>query len=126
MKSLKPIFVENSRIPVWLSKVAPIEIGAITMGFIVFSRDTMDERLRRHETIHFQQFLETLFVGFIILYLWDYFVNWSSGMSGKEAYYNIRAEKEAYSNDQDVEYLLQRKRYRWLFQSTDIDPPQYA
>lgn len=115
MRYWRPIFIENSKVPIWLSKVAPIEIGAITMGFIVFSREEMDDRLKRHETIHFQQFLETLFLGFIIIYLWDYFVNWTSGMSGKEAYYNLRAEKEAYGNDTDEHYLDQRKRYRWLF-----------
>jgi hypothetical protein len=58
MRNWKPIFVENSKIPIWLSKIAPIEIGAITLGFIVFSRGEISERTKRHETIHFQQFLE--------------------------------------------------------------------
>jgi len=115
MRYWKPIFIENSKVPVVLSHIAPIEIGAITLGFIVFSRDSMDDRLRRHETIHFQQFLETLFVGFVIIYLWDYFVNWTSGMDKKDAYYNLRAEKEAYANDTDETYLANRKRYAWLW-----------
>ena len=72
MKNLKPFFVENSRVPRLLSYIAPININAITLGFIVFSRGKMDEKTKRHETIHFQQFLETLFIGFLILYFYDW------------------------------------------------------
>ena len=35
MKHWKPLFIENSKIPVWLSYIAPIDIGAITLGPIV-------------------------------------------------------------------------------------------
>ena len=57
-KNLKPIFVERSFVPKLLSFFAPIQIGAITLGFIVFARNEMSETTKRHETIHFQQFLE--------------------------------------------------------------------
>ena len=112
----QPIFVENSKIPVWLSKLAPIEIGAITLGFIVLSRDEMSDVTKRHETIHYQQFLETLFIGFILIYFYDYAKNrlWD-GMDGQTAYFNLRAEKEAYLHDADETYLDKRKRYEWLF-----------
>ena len=112
----QPIFIENSKIPVWLSKLAPIEIGAITLGFIVLSRDEMSDVTKRHETIHYQQFLETLFIGFILIYFYDYAKNrlWN-GMDGQTAYFNLRAEKEAYSHDADETYLDKRKRYEWLF-----------
>ena len=65
MRSWKPWFFENSKIPVWLSKITPIEINAITLFFFVFSRGELSDRTKRHETIHFQQFLETAVVGFI-------------------------------------------------------------
>ena len=42
MKNWKPIFIENSKIPVWLSYLAPLNIGAITIFFLVFSRGKMD------------------------------------------------------------------------------------
>tara|TARA_B100000242_G_C43046288_1_gene488384 strand:+ start:2342 stop:2701 length:360 start_codon:yes stop_codon:yes gene_type:complete len=113
-RNWKPIFVENSAVPKILSKIAPIQIKAITLGFIVFVDGVMSERLKRHETIHFQQFLETLFIGFVFIYFWDYFVLWSSGMDKEEAYRKIRAEKEAYRYDDEEGYLLVRKRYRWL------------
>ena len=115
-KSLKPIFVERSFIPKLLSFFAPISIGAITLGFVVFSRDEMSETTKRHETIHFQQYLETLFVGFILLYLYDYAKLRAKGLKGPEAYRKIRAEREAYENEDDLEYLANRKRWKWILQ----------
>ena len=66
MKNWKPIFIENSKIPVWLSYLAPLNIGAITIFFLVFSRDEMNDITKRHETIHFQQTLETGVIGMIL------------------------------------------------------------
>ena len=108
--------IENSRIPVWLSYFAPITITAITMGFIVFSREVMSERTKRHETIHFQQFLETGFVGFLLVYFWDYLRGLIKFKNGDKAYREIRAEREAYQHDSDPVYLLNRKRWAWLYQ----------
>ena len=114
LRKLKPIFVERSFVPKLLSFFAPITIGAITLGFIVFSRDTMSETTRRHETIHFQQYLETLFVGFLVLYFYDYCKARLKGLSGKDSYMAIRAEKEAYENQNDPEYLMTRSRWKWI------------
>jgi hypothetical protein len=113
MKHWKPLFIENSKIPVWLSYIAPIEIGAITLGPIVISRDEMSEVTKRHETIHFQQFLELAFVGFIILYFGSWALNRLIGQSGERAYFNIPFEAEAYANHEDENYLQNRKRYAW-------------
>lgn len=123
MRHWKPIMIENSRIPVWLSYLAPIKIGAITLGFIVISRDTMSEQTRRHETIHYQQYLDLLFIGFILLYLWDWVVGLFIHKSGNIAYYCIRAEQEAYVNDHNVDYLSERKRWSWLFDYKVKSPP---
>jgi len=114
MKNWKPLFIENSKIPALLSYLAPIEIGAITLGPIVISRDEMSEITKRHETIHFQQFLELAFVGFIILYFGYWLWNLIRGDGGESAYYNIPFEKEAYYNDEDENYLKNRKRFSWI------------
>ena len=113
-KEIKPIFVERSFIPKLLSFFAPIEIGAITLGFVVFSRGEMSESTKRHETIHFQQYLETLFIGFLFLYFYDYAKSRIKGISGSESYREIRAEKEAYENQDDLSYLVNRKRWKWI------------
>ena len=123
MKNWQPIFIENSSIPIWLSYVAPIDIGAITLGFIVLSRGELDERLRRHETIHFQQFLETGFVGFLLLYFWDYLRGYAKYKSGSIAYKEIRAEREAYLHDQQEDYLENRIRYKWIRGFADEKKP---
>ena len=113
MKNWKPIFVENSRIPVWLSYLAPINIAAITLFFLVFSREKMSEVVKRHETIHFQQMLETGVVGFLVLYLWDYLHGYIKYRDGAMAYRMIRAEQEAYACQEFENYLDSRKRYQW-------------
>jgi hypothetical protein len=114
MRTWKPIFIENSRIPKILSYVSPISIGAITLGFIVFARGEIDATTRQHETIHFQQFLETAFAGFFLLYFYDYIKNYITMRDGQLAYFNIRAEKEAYKHEKTKDYLQHRKRWAWI------------
>ena len=116
-KKLKPIFVERSFIPKLLSFFAPINIGAITLGFVVFARGDMSETTKRHETIHFQQYLETLFIGILLLYFYDYCKSRLEGVSGSESYREIRAEKEAYENQHDLDYLEKRLRWKWIKRS---------
>ena len=106
---------ENSWLPAFLSRFAPIKIGAITLFPFVFSRGEMSEKTKRHETIHFQQYLETAVVGFLVLYLWDYVISLLGGLRGPEAYRNIRAEIEAWDNDDDKDYLENRKRWSWIW-----------
>tara|TARA_Y100001973_G_scaffold68081_1_gene99391 strand:- start:436 stop:810 length:375 start_codon:yes stop_codon:yes gene_type:complete len=116
LKSLKPFFIENSRVPVWLSKIAPIEIGAINIGIFVWSRGEMSETTKRHECIHFQQQLECLFLGQWILYAWYYlkgYLRHSGNDRGRKAYYSIPFEREAYDCEDEEDYLEKRKRYAW-------------
>ena len=115
MKHLKPLFFENNKIPVWLSKVAPIEIWAVSIFIFVFCKGELSEDTRRHETIHFQQQLELLFVGQWIIYA----ISWLWGLlkyrDGKTAYYRNIAEQEAYENESNPNYLTERKRWQWLW-----------
>ena len=114
MKHWKPLFIENSKIPIWLSKLAPIEITAITLGPIVISVDEMSEITKNHETIHFQQYLETGFIGFLLIYLYDYIVGYIKYRDGKKSYLSLRAEREAYSMHENLEYSESRVRWKWL------------
>jgi hypothetical protein len=111
---MKPIIIENSKIPAILSYVSPINIHAIALFPFVFCRHTIDERVRTHETIHFQQQLETGVIFFYLIYLWDYLASKLKGLSGFEAYRAIRAEREAYDNQDDPDYLNKRKRWKWI------------
>jgi hypothetical protein len=114
IKKSKPLFFEHSVVPKILSIFAPITIGAITIGPFVFSRGEMDVITRRHETIHWQQYIELGIIGFPILY----FIYWLIGLAkyrdGAIAYVQIPFEQEAYDNDNDENYLLKRRRYNWI------------
>ena len=115
MKYWKPIFIENSKVPVWLSKIAPIDIWAISFGFWVWCRGEVSEATRRHETIHYQQQLELLFVGQWILYGLFYLIGLVRYKNGEQAYRENPFEREAYTytNDAHPYYLFNRKRYCW-------------
>lgn len=112
----KPFFFENSKVPVWLSKFAPIEINAITLGPFVFSRGVLSEQTKRHETIHYLQYLETLFIGFILIYLFDFFYAALVKRKGftRNAYLAIRFEQEAWGCHSYDQYLETRTPYAWL------------
>jgi len=114
IKYSKPWFFENSKLPVVLSYISPINIGAITLGPLVFSRGEMSETTKRHETIHWQQYIELGIIGFPIFYL----VYWLIGLivyrDGVLAYGMIPLEQEAYDHDEDELYLMKRKRWNWL------------
>lgn len=116
MRNWEPIFIEDSKVPVILSKVAPLEIGAISFGWWVWSRAKIGPVLRRHEAIHFQQQLE---LGFLFQWLL-YVLFWLVGLfvykfDGYKAYRENPFEREAYANDRKTKYLSEtRKRYAWV------------
>tara|TARA_Y100000592_G_C5407706_1_gene286499 strand:- start:409 stop:774 length:366 start_codon:yes stop_codon:yes gene_type:complete len=120
MKLWKPLFIENSSVPKFLSHFAPIEIGAISLGFLVFSRVKVTPRLRRHETIHFQQQIELLFIGFYVLYLFFWLLALLKYKSGIIAYFEIPFEREAHANHFTSDYLEKRKRYSWIRYIKDL------
>ena len=55
-----------------------------------------------HEKIHTKQQIELLFIGFFIVYFFEWIF---------KGYRHISFEKEAYENDRDLEYLRKRKHY---------------
>ena len=113
-KNRFPIFYENSRIPVWLSYVSPIEIGAISLALFVFSRGEMSEETKQHEAIHYHQWRELGFLLFPLLYGFYYLLNYIRYRDGSLAYMSIPFEQEAYGA-QDLEgYLDDRPFMAWL------------
>tara|TARA_R110000824_G_scaffold6289_2_gene29090 strand:- start:180 stop:533 length:354 start_codon:yes stop_codon:yes gene_type:complete len=114
MKNLKPIFINNSKLPVWLSKLAPINIWAISFFIFVWCRGTPSLTEKRHETIHFQQQIELLFVIHWIMYGLFYLIGLYEHKDGEKAYRNNPFELEAYKNQHKKEYLSNRKRFAWL------------
>ena len=113
MKNLKPIFIENSKLPYWLSKIAPIDVSAFSAGPFVVCRGELSEKTTTHETIHFFQQLEMLFIFQWILYGLFYVIGRFTKGSWKAAYYGNPFEVEAYANDLDPDYLEERKFWAW-------------
>ena len=110
-----PIILENSKIPKILSKFTPININAITLGPFIISRGKMSDDTLRHEMIHYVQYKELFYIGFLIIYLYDFLYNaiiLKQGLSSS-SYRNIRFEKEAYDNDHDKTYLANREKFAW-------------
>lgn len=108
---MNPIIIRNSIVP----KLASIFINvyAITLFPFVFIRDEGDERVVRHETIHFWQYIETLIIGFLLIYSYDFLKGLIKYRDTQKAYERIRFEQEAYENDYHRYYKLNRKRWAW-------------
>ena len=108
-----PIFVENSKLLRYLSFFSPINITAITLGPVVLSGGEMSKETKNHETIHWQQYIETGIIGFLILYLIYWIIGLIKYKSGSIAYHRIPFEQEAYENQENSYYFIVRKRYNW-------------
>lgn len=109
-----PRFIENSAIPRVLSRLTPMNIKAIILGPLVFVNGVAGPSTRRHETIHWRQQIELLFVGFYLLYILSWLWLLIRHRSWRQAYLMIPFEVEARNNEHDRFYLDDRPRYAWL------------
>ena len=111
-----PIILQNSRIPKILSKFTPINIYAITLGPFIICRETLPPKTLRHELIHYHQYKELFYIGFLLIYLYDFLYNaiiLKKGFSS-QSYRDIRFEQEAYGHDHDKMYLTNREKFAWI------------
>ena len=86
---------------------------AINLFGILFVREgaKISEQDLNHESIHTVQMKEMLYIFF---YIW-YIVEWVIRLFKKgNAYRNISFEQEAYNNEDNLEYLNNRKYYEWF------------
>ena len=109
-----PWYFENSKLPVRLSKISPIKVWAFSFACWVFCRGEMSARTKRHETIHYQQQLEMLFVFQWICYGIAWLIGYAKHKNGRDAYYKNPFEQEAYELDDLEDALEGRKRYGWI------------
>lgn len=96
-----------------------MKVGGITLWPFVVLRERYNtpnsnysKRIINHESIHIKQQEELLIIPFYVLYVIEWFIKLF--FYGKDAYYNISFEREAYSNEYDEEYLKNRKKYAWI------------
>jgi hypothetical protein len=83
--------------------------------FVWISKHEKDEvRLMRHETIHFWQQVEMLFVFHWLFYSLFYVIARAKGHCHYVAYRYNPFEIEAFNNDANVKYLQTRKPFAWV------------
>ena len=88
--------------------------GLALFPFIFTKSKARSKTLINHELIHHRQQLELFIFPFYILYLIDYLAGIIKYKNRYIAYMNICFEKEAYANDQDLNYLKNRKTWAFL------------
>lgn len=70
-----------------------------------------DQRTIHHETIHMRQYKELWVLPLVFLYLWDWTVGLFKYRDAQKAYYRIRVEQEAYSNQDKFQFYFDGKRH---------------
>lgn len=103
---------------VWNNLIPFKGFGVINLFGVLFARrdcyknETLPRRVINHESIHTEQMKE---LGYVFFYIW-YFIEWliQLCLHGKDAYYWISFEREAYNNETNNRYFRLRKRYNWF------------
>ena len=91
-------------------------IGLTIYPFVFLKNKELksDEYLLNHENIHLQQQKELLWIFFFIIYTVEYFIRLIQYKNHHKAYKNISFEREAYINEGNLNYLLDRKIFSFL------------
>lgn len=82
--------------------------------FIVDKEDRRDAVFLNHEKIHIRQQLEFLILPFFIWYGIEYLIRYRQYGNRHVAYRNISFEREAYANEQNLNYLSERPFWRFI------------
>src|SRR5690554_1089641 len=85
---------------------------AMNLFGVLFVRGNarVDDITLNHEKIHTAQMKEMLYVFFYVWYVIEWFIRLPFG----SAYRNISFEREAYTNQDDLSYLKNRKRFDFV------------
>jgi hypothetical protein len=94
-----------------------MKISGITLFPFIFIQRKADRNnkiLINHEKIHIRQQMELLIIPFYIWYLSEYYIKYLKYKNPHLAYQNISFEREAYDNDQNLDYLKKRKFWSFI------------
>src|SRR5690554_3037270 len=95
----------------------PKGFSGITVFPFVFVRDRFcaeSTSFINHEKIHLRQQLELLIVFFFIWYGLEFLIRIIQHKDFRKAYRNISFEREAYANEQNVDYLKKRQWFSFV------------
>lgn len=83
-------------------------------GILFVKKDiVISDKTLNHESIHTAQMKELLYVPFYIWYIIEYLCK-RFGRTQHEAYRAVSFEREAYNNENNLNYLKDRKHYNWF------------
>ena len=90
-------------------------LGITIFPFIFLKEKTLkaDKTLINHEKIHLIQQAEMLLIFFFLIYGIEWFLKFLKHKNGYLAYKNLSFEREAYQNENDFNYIKNRKF--WAF-----------
>ena len=96
-------------------------IGVTIFPFIFLKKSYFDrqskevlEKTINHEKIHIHQQIELLVIPFYLWYFTEYFIRLIATGNPDIAYKMISFEQEAYTNENNLEYLSKRKFWAFL------------
>jgi len=105
----------------------PKGFRGLTAYPFVFLKNPVDKKdavFINHERIHLRQQIELLILPFFIWYFLEYLIRLLQYNNKNRAYRNISFEREAYSNEFDMDYLKNRKFFnfrKYLFKSKKVE-----
>lgn len=86
---------------------------AINLFGLIIAFDDLSKEELNHELIHTAQARELFYIPFYIWYILEWGILVIRYKDKMKAYYQIRFEREAYSHQNDLEYLKKRKHYHY-------------
>ncbi len=91
-------------------------VGLSLWPFIILKSDALkkDTELINHERIHLRQQQELLIIPFYMLYITEWLLRTIWYLDSYRAYQNISFEREAYGNENQSDYLSQRKPFSFI------------
>lgn len=98
------------------NKILPVgkNFYAINLFGIIFAKGECGVTTLNHEKIHTRQMLELLIFPFYLIYILEWLIRILQYGNFYKAYKNISFEREAYSNQNDLNYLKKRKPYCFI------------
>lgn len=84
---------------------------AINLFGIIFTKGELSNKELNHEAIHTEQMKEMLYIFFYIWYGIEYLIIRLFHIKQHDAYKDVSFEEEAHINDDNLNYISERKHY---------------
>lgn len=88
---------------------------AITLVWVIVAREgsRITQKVVNHERIHARQQKEMFIIFFLLWYGLEFVIRLLQYRNWHDAYKNVSFEREAYANEDKMDYLNERYNYSW-------------